>query len=53
MQQVIATAVFTRRGLKRFTADVNALLAQGWMLVGFNVEHRLLRIVCFATVVKK
>ena len=48
MHKIIVRIAMFRRGVERFEADVNALLAKGWAIRDWSVEKRGLRIGCKA-----
>lgn len=52
MTKVVTRVALFRFGVKRFTSEVNTLLADGWKLDNFSIEQRLLRMVCIAVLSK-
>ena len=51
--KVIATLTVFRFGLKKWEEEVNSWLDQGWGVAEWKVEHRLLRTVAVAVLVKE
>jgi hypothetical protein len=52
MQKLVTKVALFRRGVRKFTEEVNLLLEDGWRIANISIEKRGLRIICCALLEK-